>query len=356
MNKQINFPAEWAHQAAILITWPHIESAWHYMLDEVEATYLALAKAIAEHQPLVIQLHSSIDPAEFLTLLKASSVNSANCFIVRADSNDTWARDHGPVSIIDHVSPTLLNFHFNGWGGKFACDRDNALNSTMKKSGILPSVIDIEFILEGGSLETDGLGTMLTTEQCLLNKNRNPDFDKAEIERLLTEKLGVSHFLWLKSGHLEGDDTDAHIDTLARFCDADTIVFQGCQDKSDSHYHALNAMKAELEQFQKSNGEAYKLVELPLPAAIYADDGHRLPATYANFLITNEIVVVPVYSDKSDKEALTIIAELFPGRKTVGIDARPLIKEHGSIHCITMQLLDETVSLEDQYRLENSAR
>ncbi|TCS42577.1 agmatine deiminase family protein [Reinekea marinisedimentorum] len=354
MTKQTNFPAEWAKQAAILITWPHIESAWHYMLDKVEATYLALAKAVAETQPLVIQLHASIKPEQFLTLLKDNDINIENCFFAKVDSNDTWARDHGPVSVTNAGKPALLNFHFNGWGGKFAFDKDNLLNASMAEAGLLPSLSDIDFILEGGSLETDGLGTLLTTEQCLLNENRNPEFDKAAIEKLLSESLGVDHFLWLQNGHLEGDDTDAHIDTLVRFCDENTLLFQGCQDEADSHFQPLSAMKAELEQLRKPSGEPYKIVELPLPKGIYAEDGHRLPATYANFLITNKLVVVPTYADESDSAALAIIAELFPERKVVGVDARPLIEEHGSIHCITMQLLDGTIDLAERFKLASA--
>jgi agmatine deiminase len=352
MTEHYHFPAEWAHQAAILITWPHKESAWEYMLSAVEKTYLELAKIIAEQQALVIQLHSSIKKSEFRDLLIRYKINTENCFVVTANSNDTWARDHGPISVIANKSPTLLNFHFNGWGNKFKSEKDNQLNRTMAYAGLLTELIDVDFVLEGGSLETNGLGTLLTTDQCLLNNNRNPGFNRLQIEQLLTNKLGVNHFLWLKHGHLEGDDTDAHIDTLARFCNETTIVFQGCRDNNDAHYSSLNAMKAELESFRQPDGSPYRLFELPFPEAIYAADGHRLPATYANFLITNQTVIVPVYADKADDDALAVIAELFPDRKTVALDARPLIEEHGSIHCITMQLSEGSIHLTDSFKLE----
>ena len=194
-------------------------------------------------------------------------------------------------------------------------------------------------VLEGGAIETDGQGTLLTTEACLLNHNRNPRLDRAAIEMKLREDFGVERILWLSHGHLEGDDTDSHIDTLARFCDPQTIAYVRCDDPEDSHYPSLAAMEEQLKTLRQADGSPYRLIALPWPRPCFdPDDGHRLPATYANFLIINGAVLVPTYADAADAEALATLAEAFPGRDIVPIDCRSVIRQHGSLHCLTMQL------------------
>ncbi|WP_196157865.1 agmatine/peptidylarginine deiminase [Reinekea sp. G2M2-21] len=338
MKTDFVLPAEWYPQDAILVTWPHEQSAWHSALSEVEQTYFELTSKLSHYQPIIIQLHASIDISPLLKILADGEANLSNCHFIRMDSNDTWARDHGPIGVLGENGITMLDFTFNGWGNKFESQLDNLLNLKMAKQNCIFGHQAVDWVLEGGSVESDGQGTIMTTENCVLNENRNGPASRADLEALFKDYFGAQHTIWLANGELEGDDTDAHIDTLARFAPTNTIVFQGCQDTADSHFPALNAMKQELALAKNANGESYRLIELPFPKAIFADDGHRLPATYANFLVTNKLVLVPVYGDSVDNEAMKLIAEAFPDHMVTSINARPLIEEHGSLHCITMQL------------------
>ncbi len=255
-------------------------------------------------------------------------------------TNDTWSRDFGPITVAQNGTARLLDFGFNGWGLKFAANQDNQVNRRLSEQGVFGSIpMQIPgLILEGGSLESDGEGTLLTTAECLLNPNRNPHLSREEIERALSSLLGFDRFLWLENGYLAGDDTDSHIDTLARLCPNDTIVYVSCDDREDEHYEALSRMAAELKAFRTRDGKPYRLIPLPWPSAVYDEEGHRLPATYANYLIINKAVLVPVYGDSHDEEALAAVAQAFPDREIVGIDCSPLILQHGSLHCVTMQL------------------
>lgn len=348
---KLRMPSEWQPQDAILITWPHEHSAWQTLLPTVEGTYIELVSVISHSQDVLIQLHHSVNMEAVVAKLQNVDANLSHCHFIACDSNDTWARDHGPISVLADETPKLLNFTFNGWGNKFAASLDNQLNTRMHDQGVFNvEMLNIDWVLEGGSLEVDDDGVLMTTSTCLLNPNRNPTLNQPQIEEMLEKYLGVEKVLWLEHGDIEGDDTDAHIDTLARFAPNNTIVFQGCQDADDSHFESLNAMKRQLEGFSTLAGEPYRLVELPLPSAVYAEDGHRLPATYANFLITNERVIVPFYNDKNDQEALRLIQEAIPDRVAIGINALPLIEEHGSIHCITMQLLSGTINTQFNFK------
>jgi len=233
----------------------------------------------------------------------------------------------------------LLDFRFNGWGGKFPCELDDRITARLHESGAFGSTPrePFDLILEGGSIETDGLGTLLTTAECLLHPNRN-GLDRASLERRLTETLGFTRYLWLRHGHLAGDDTDSHIDTLARFCDSRTIAYQGCADPADPHHEPLRAMAAELRAFRTPGGQPYRLIELPLPAARRDEKGDRRPAGYANFLILNGAVLVPTYGDPLDAIALERLGPCFPDREVIGIPCATLIRQGGSLHCATMQL------------------
>lgn len=343
MNQSIVFPAEWYPQDAILITWPHQESAWSESLDEVEQTYFDLLTSLSHYQDVIIQLHSSIDVDRLLAQLAINEANLSRTHFVLCNSNDTWTRDHGPITVLKDGIPSILNFKFNGWGNKFEHALDTLLNTELQHKGVLKDLQDIDWVLEGGSIESDGAGTLMTTTQCLLNENRNGSVSKEELTQRIKNWFSSSQILWLENGFLEGDDTDAHIDTLARFAPNNQIVFQDCADTEDSHYEPLNAMKAELEKFKNLNGQPYKLVGLPLPKPKYATDGHRLPATYANFLITNKVVLVPTYQDANDQVAIDMLEDVFEDHIVKGINALPLIEEHGSLHCITMQLVRGSV-------------
>lgn len=341
-------PAEWFPQDAILITWPHPESDWAGCLSEVENVYLDLVGAISHSQDILIQLHSSIDAERLKALFDREGINQARCHFVDVDSNDTWARDHGPLTLVAGDDRLIRNFLFNGWGGKFEAAKDNALNRAMLDAGVFRDSVGMEDVmveLEGGSIDVDGAGALLTTRRCLLNPNRQADNkDAAIVEQRLADWFGVERVFWLSNGELSGDDTDAHIDTLARFAPNGTLVYQGCDDPADEHHAGLTAMAQELAALRTAAGEPYHLIALPWPEAQYNAQGERLPATYANFLVTNQLVLVPGYGVAQDGAAAQRLAEAFPDRRVVSIDCRPLIEQGGSLHCITMQIPAGTLS------------
>ncbi len=333
-------PPEWAPQSGVMLTWPHAHSDWTPRLPQVEPVFVAIARHVARHEKVLIVCFDTAHREHVTNLLVADGIDLRRTVLRVAPSNDTWARDHGPITVQCRQEPLLLDFGFNGWGGKFGHALDNQLTRRLydlETFGEAP-LQTVDMILEGGSIEVDGSGTLLTTEQCLLTPTRNPGITREQIEKRLGEFLGLKRVLWLKHGHLEGDDTDSHIDTLARYCDAQTIAYVTCDDPKDSHYHDLKAMESELKQFTAANGGPYRLVPLPWPTAKFDEDGRRLPATYANFLIINDAVLVPTYRDPSDRIALERLAGCFPDRKIIGIDCLPLVYQYGSLHCVTMQL------------------
>ena len=332
-------PAEWEPQEGVQLTWPHAQTDWAPMLDEITNTYREMAREIAKRERLII-----VAPA-----------NAArDCLRIVCDTNDTWARDHGFISLVDTPTPQsngqslsdrgasrcrLLDFRFNGWGEKFPADLDNAINRKLYETGELKGqYIDcLDFVLEGGSIESDGKGTVFTTSGCLLAPHRNQPMKKEEIEERLKRDFFAERILWIDHGHLTGDDTDGHIDTLVRICPNDTLLYIGCDNPDDEQYEDLKKMEAQLQTFRTLEGKPYKLMKLPMPHPIYEGD-ERLPATYANFLVVNGAVLCPTYGQPdNDSEALHIIGEAFPDREIVGIDCRSIIKQHGSLHCCTMQ-------------------
>lgn len=343
-----HFPAEWHPQFAIQLTWPHQNTDWQWILDEVHNFYLSLTSTILKYQPVII----CADNPELAARIK-SSLPSANhpAHIYVAKSNDTWARDHGPLCVFENGKLVIKDFQFNGWGNKFAADLDNQITAKLHEQGAYQAaaIKAVDLVMEGGSLESDGHGTLLTTRQCLLNPNRNPNLNKQDIERVLKTELGAETILWLEHGHLEGDDTDAHVDTLARLCPNNVIVYQGCQDSSDSHYAELQAMKGELQSLRNNEDQPFTLYELPFPQACYEveDDGSetRLPATYANFLIINGAVLLPTYNLPQDQAAISIMKQAMPDHDIVAVDCSLLIRQYGSLHCITMQIPDHSDAL-----------
>ncbi len=333
---QILFPAEWYPQSAVMLTWPNDDTDWRDDLPEVELCYQKMARIISERQKLIIAGHNR---AAIQKQLKGC--NQQNITIYELPYNDTWARDHGPIFVKKDGRYTLLDFRFNGWGNKFKADRDDRITQNLWKMGAFKDQVQYEyfadFVLEGGSIESDGAGTLLTTTACLLSETRNPSMSKDEIATFLQQKFGLDRVLWLHHGALEGDDTDAHIDTLARFCNENTITYVASHDEHDHHFAPLKAMEEELQQFRTIDGYNYTLVPLPMAEPIFDEHGDRLPATYANFLIMNDVVLMPFYHNKRDDEAREILRSLFPEREIIGIDCRPLIRQNGSLHCITMQ-------------------
>ncbi len=333
-------PPEWAPQSGVMLTWPHAHGDWAARLATVEPVFVAIARAVSRRERVLIGCRDDTHHAHVAALLRAAGVKSSRVILRVAASNDTWARDHGPITVLCRNDPTLLKFGFNGWGGKYPYELDNAVTHRLYESGAFgdtPLQI-VDLVLEGGSIEVDGSGTLLTTERCLLAPTRNPALTRARLEATLKELLGLNRILWLDHGYLAGDDTDSHIDTLARFCDARTIAYVACDDPADEHYRELKAMETELRAFRAADGAPYRLVPLPWPRAKYNEAGERLPATYANFLIVNDAVLAPTYDDPADGMALTRLKECFPDREIVAIDCAPLIYQYGSLHCVTMQL------------------
>lgn len=330
-------PAEWEPQDGVLLAWPHAQSDWRDNLAAVQQVFVTIATAISRFEQVVI-----VTPEVEVVRrqLRTAGVDLQQVRLVTVPTNDTWARDFGPITVLANGQPLILDFGFNAWGLKFAADLDNQITSHLAQAGCFGATpVHIPgLILEGGSIESDGAGTLLTTSNCLLSPNRNPHLDQQGLEKSLREQLGIEHFLWLHHGSLAGDDTDAHIDTLARLCPNNTILYVRCDDAGDEHYQELRAMEAELRALRTPQGSPYRLTPLPWPQACFAEDGHRLPATYANFLLINAAVLVPTYNDPQDGVALAILAEVFPEREVIGIDCRPLIAQHGSLHCVTMQI------------------
>jgi agmatine deiminase len=332
----VRLPAEWETQDGVLMSWPHEGTDWAYMLDDVRPVFVDIIRHITRFERVLLV---APDAASATGFLQTAGIDMSRITVCEAANNDTWARDFGPVTVMYHNQPVLLDFGFNGWGLKFPANFDNLISKRLKEQGALkPALKTVGLILEGGSVESDGLGTILTTTECLLSPNRNPQLDKSEIEQAMASLLGARRVLWLEHGWLAGDDTDSHIDTLARICPDNTIVYQACDNSLDEHYQELKLMERELEFFRSPDGSPYRLIALPWPKARFDDDAHRLPATYANFLIINGAVLVPTYRDENDSLALECIGRAFPGREIIAIDCLPLIEQHGSLHCITMQL------------------
>ncbi len=332
-----SFATEWDNQDGILIAWPHAGTDWAYMLDEVTACYVEMARAILEDDERLVIVAPDADD------VKASlgqDVDWQRIRIIELPTNDTWVRDYGPIAVFKDGRTVLTDFTFNAWGMKFAADCDNLVTSRLQARGVFkaPLVNYRDLVLEGGSIETDGNGTVLTTTCCLTAPNRNDALSREQLEQELLDRLGCVKMLWLDHGALSGDDTDGHIDTLARFAPDGVILYCGCDTPEDEHYEPLMKMEEDLKQMTDAEGNPYHLIKLPLPDAMY-DEISRLPATYANFLVMNHQVLVPVYGQpENDVKACELIGQAFPGRKIKGIDCRPLICQHGSLHCATMQL------------------
>ena len=328
-------PAEWFPQSAVQLTWPHAGTDWAPILDEVIPCFVSIAKEIMKREKLVVVCPDALEVKEQLGVFDEERVR-----FVELPTNDTWARDHGGISVFDPLGMMVYDFVFNGWGIKFAANKDNLITRNLYQAGVFAEEIQLvnmaPFVLEGGSIESDGQGTLMATAECLLSVNRNEYLQREEIEHYLKDVFGVKRILWIENGYLAGDDTDSHVDTLARFCSEDTIAYVKCEDESDEHYDELLAMEEEIKAFRQENGDPYRLISLPMADEIVWE-GERLPATYANFLIMNGAVLLPFYNSPKDEQARKALQMAFPDREVVGINCLPLIKQHGSLHCVTMQ-------------------
>ncbi len=301
--------AEWEPQSAVQLTWPHKDTDWAPILPEITAVYEEMKREIESRETVVV--------------------------VDDIPHNDTWARDHGFITVEENGQLILLDFKFNGWGEKFAAELDNDINRQLYEQQLVKGIYEshLDFVLEGGSIESDGKGTIFTTTCCLMAPHRNQPLTQQEIEQQLKEWLGAERIVWINHGSLIGDDTDGHIDTLVRIAPNDTLLYIGADDEHPD----LLLMEQELQQLRTIDGHPYRLLRLPMPRPIY-DDGERIPATYANYLVINGAVLVPTYNQPDlDQEAISTIGKAFPDREIIGIDCRAVIRQHGSLHCCTMQ-------------------
>ncbi len=330
--------AEWESCEGVLLALPAPHTDWNYILEEAQEQYRRLVGALTGAGVHCLVLTPSVEYGEkILHVCDLSKVT-----FIEADYNDTWTRDYGPISVERMDRLRALDFGFNGWGLKFAADKDNLVNLHLKdKFVIMPDVYrnERDFILEGGSIESDGEGTILTTSECLQSPNRNGGKSKHQLNEILADRLGADHVLWLDYGRLAGDDTDSHIDTLCRIAPGNSILFTGCRNMDDEHFEVLLKMRAQLTLFRTSEGEPYNLIELPFPDAIYDEEGNRLPATYANYLVTPTHIFMPTYRQPANDDlACRMVRVAFPDHEVIGVDCTTLIKQHGSLHCATMQI------------------
>jgi len=331
---------EFSLQSGVILTWPHAGTDWQDSLADIESLYTRIAGAIARYEHLLVICRDTPHRQHVSQQLERANVALQLVRFAIASTDDTWVRDYGPITVSHSGRLVLNDFTFDGWGGKYPAKRDNRVSRTLFDHGFFGSgeFRQQQLVLEGGSIDTDGCGTLLTTTHCLLESSRNPGYDRARLEASLHELLGIERVLWLAHGELAGDDTDAHVDMLARFCSPGTIAYSSCSDPQDEHYAPLAAMEQQLQTFRTREGLPYELVPLPLPQPIHAADGRRLPASYANFLIINGAVLLPVYEDPADATALAALGRCFPGRRIEALNCVPLIQQNGSLHCATMQL------------------
>lgn len=336
-EKRYRLPAEWEPQSGVQLTWPHAGTDWAPMLSDIEATYRQMAREIARREHLLIVAPKSV----------AAELNTIPAQVALMDTDDTWARDHGFMTLTDDCGHNrLLDFRFNGWGDKFPACHDNAINRQLFDGGYVKGEYScqLDFVLEGGSIESDGRGTVFTTTGCLMAPHRNQPLTQQQVEDRLKQVFCAERVVWIDHGNLTGDDTDGHIDTLVRVCPDDTLLYVGCDDPTDEQYEELRLMKQQLRTLRTLDDRPYRLMKLPMPRPLFDEEGQRLPATYANFLVMNGAVLCPTYGQADlDTEALQIVGDAFPDREVVGIDCRSVIRQHGSLHCCTMQYPENVI-------------
>jgi agmatine/peptidylarginine deiminase len=333
------FPAEWEASDAVVLAWPHVGTDWAPWLSAVEQTYIALARAILARAKLVLLVKNKTLEARALRLIdRQDELTNARLQCTRYDYDDTWLRDTGPITLVSGSGFRWLDFSFTGWGGKYGASKDDKIVAHLARLAAFKQVehVPVPFALEGGAIESDGAGTLLSTWNCL--SKRHPGKTRLEIEQTLQSTLHVNRVLWLEHGELDGDDTDAHIDTLARFASPECIVYQGCEDATDPHFASLQAMAAEIAGLRRANGQPYQCIALPWAPTLATSSGRRLAASYANYLILNGAILMPGYGVETDIAASMRLSAVFPQHEIVVVPCRALIEQNGSLHCVTMQL------------------
>lgn len=332
-------PAEWEEQEAIWISWPHNVKHWPGNFRPIQPIFAELVKNIANDEYVYICVNDQKmeDTAKkVLTTSKITKEQFEKIRFFHIETDTSWSRDHGPIFVRDEKGHLIItDWIFNTWGGKYPpFDKDDVVPQKIAEQLKFP-LIEPRIVLEGGAIEVNGKGSLLTTSQCLLNKNRNPQLSKEQIEKYLNKYIGATNILWLEEG-ITGDDTDGHIDDIARFANPNTIICAIEKNKNDDNYEILQKNYKVLKKMKDQNGKPFKIVTLPMPDPVYYKK-QRLPATYLNFLITNKSVIVPTYRSRHDKTALDVLAKLFTNRKIVRIDCTDLIWGLGAIHCSTQQ-------------------
>jgi agmatine deiminase len=332
------FPAEFAPQESMWLSWPHKEESWPGKIEKIYSPYSLFVKEVAVAQKVNINVGDEEMKAFAVKHLKEAGVKLSNVSFHLFPTNDAWCRDHGPAFLINPDSEykkAIVKWEYNAWGEKYPPhDLDNLISLHIATELAVPCFRP-GIVMEGGSVEFNGKGTLLTSTACLLNENRNPTLNQSQIEKYLRDYYGVKHILWVEDGII-GDDTDGHIDDITRFVDEDTVVTVVEENKSDENHAILNENLKLLKKMRLENDKQLNIIELPMPSPVIYE-GQRLPASYANFYIGNEVVVVPTFRDKNDQKALDILIDCFPKRKVVGIDSTDIIWGLGSFHCLSQQ-------------------
>lgn len=333
---------EWARQDAVMLVWPHSNSDWNNQLDDIEKTYIELSRYISRSQKVILVAYDLEHIERIQTLLSHNGIPLDNILLIDIHCNDTWVRDFGPIFITTDNHVKMLDFTFDGWGNKFNHDHDNQFNKRFKQKLNSDAKLEtIDFVLEAGNLDINSQGALLCSSSPINRTNKHgskmEDGELRSTEQKFQQWLGCTHTLWLHDVKLEGDDTDGHIDTLARFCNDEIITYTANNNASDANHNAIEHLNQQLELLKNNNSIIKELVPLPLPQPIF-QNGKQLPASYANFLITNHKLFVPVFNDKQDNYALKIFDDLFPTHEVIDIESTALIKQYGGIHCATMQI------------------
>lgn len=331
------FPAEFAKHSATWLSWPHKEASWPGKIATIYPRYAEFIKRVAEGERVHINVADDAMMHMATQYLNEANADLRNIQFFIHPTNDAWCRDHGPAFLINprEKKKMIVDWGYNAWGGKYPpFDLDDVIPTRIAKHYNIP-VVEPGIVMEGGSVEFNGKGTLLTTRACLLNPNRNPQLNQAQIEKYLADYYGVDHILWLGDGII-GDDTDGHIDDLTRFVNEDTVVTIIEENKKDENYEILQDNLKELKTLRLENGKQMNIVELPMPSPVVYED-QRLPASYANFYIANKYVVVPTFRDKNDDRAIDILQKCFNDRKVIGIDSTDIIWGLGSFHCLSQQ-------------------
>ncbi|MCQ2326875.1 MAG: agmatine deiminase family protein [Bacteroidales bacterium] len=329
-----SFPAEWHKHKATWLSYPHNENSWPGKIETIYPSYNLFIKELAQVEQVHINILDENQKAWAENELKKISCNMSNVFFHSFKTNDAWIRDHGPAFVLNGKEKAIVNWNYNAWGGKYPAELDNLIPEQIADYLDLSS-FEPGIVMEGGSVDFNGVGDLLTTEACLLNENRNPELSREEIEDKLREFYGVENILWLKDG-IDGDDTDGHVDDLTRFVNEDTVVTMVEPDKNDDNYEVLKENLDLLSKMRLNNGKQVNVVELVMPARVEYEE-QRLPASYANFYIANDKVIMPLYKCDQDEKAFLTLESVFKDRKIVGIDSTDIIWGLGSFHCLSQQ-------------------